>query len=90
MDTIAVVTSEESETAAEQQAPLLRVVQGAPTDEELAALVAVVASRRAQVGADATAEARAMRRSGWTDRSRGLRQPHRPGPHGWRAAGQPR
>jgi hypothetical protein len=89
MDTIAVVTSDESETAAEQQA-LLKVVQGAPTDEELAALVAVVASHRAQVGADATAEARAMRRSGWTDRSRGLRQPHRPGPHGWRAAGQPR
>ena len=80
--------SDEAVTA--DEAPLLRVVRGNPTDEELAALVAVVAARRAEVGADTAADARSMRASGWIDRSRALRGPHRPGPHGWRAAGHPR
>ena len=84
------VTSEQSQDVSAAEQPLLRVVRGAPTDEELAALIAVVAARRAEVGAEASADARAMRASGWTDRSRGLREPHRPGPHGWRAAAQPR
>ena len=84
------VTSDQGQDVSAAEQPLLRVVRGVPTDEELAALIAVVAARRAEVGAEASADARAMRASGWTDRSRGLREPHRPGPHGWRAAAQPR
>ena len=68
--------------------PLLRVVRGNPTDEEFAALVAVVAVRRA---AATTSEGTGVvRRSGWTERARGLREPLRPGPHGWRNAALPR
>jgi hypothetical protein len=66
---------------------LLRVERGNPTDEELAALVAVVAARRAAAGGTTPD---VVRRSGWTDRARGLRGTHRPGPGGWRAAALPR
>ena len=71
----------------DQQPPLLRVVRGNPTHDELAALVAVVAARRAGAAEDTSS---AVPRSGWTDRSRALRGIHRPGPHGWRSAGLPR
>jgi hypothetical protein len=71
----------------ESEQILLRVVQGDPTDEELAALVAVVAARRAAAsGADTTP----VRRSGWTDRSRAMRGIHHHGPNGWRSAALPR
>jgi acyl-CoA carboxylase epsilon subunit len=66
---------------------VLRVVRGAPTDDELAALIAVVAARRA--AADVSAS-RSVRRSGWTDRSRALRGIHHHGPNGWRSAALPR
>ncbi len=64
--------------------PLLRVVRGEPTAEELAALTVVVATlsrrrprrRPAPVGA-------------WASPSHLLRRPLAAGPGGWRAAGQP-
>jgi hypothetical protein len=66
--------------------PLLRVVKGEPTAEELAALVAVVAARSGGDGDD-TAPAP---RSSWTDRSRYVRRPLVPGPRAWRDSALPR
>ena len=63
--------------------PLLRVVKGEPTAEELAALTVVVATmsqrrtprRPAPVGA-------------WASYADGHRRPQQPGPGGWRASGR--
>lgn len=65
--------------------PLLRVVKGQPTPEELAALVTAVALRRTP-----TAPGTQTRASAWTDRLRLVRAPLRPGPGAWRASGLPR
>jgi MYXO-CTERM domain-containing protein len=63
------------------QRPLLRVVTGEPTAEELAALTVVVA---------ALAQGRRRRRpipvGGWADRADAHRPVLRPGPGGWRAS----
>jgi hypothetical protein len=67
----------------ESSPPLLRVVRGAPTDEELAALVVVFAGR------GTTADQARAERSAWLDRSAALRQPLHPGPGAWRASGLP-
>ena len=63
--------------------PLLRVVRGDPSAEELAALVAVVAAR-ASSGADPEPAARPL----W---GRPVVRPSlTPGPGAWRASGLPR
>jgi hypothetical protein len=63
--------------------PLLRVLSGSPTDEELAALTVVVA---------ALAQERPRRRTtpvgGWASPADRHRQPLRSGPGGWRASGR--
>jgi hypothetical protein len=69
----------------EDRRPLLRVVSGEPTDEELAALTVVVA---------ALAQRRPDRRrpalvGAWASRADVVRQPLHAGPGGWRAAGRP-
>ena len=65
----------------ESQAPLLRVVGGGePTDEELAALVAAVATVAARGSGETPA------RSRWNDRRAQLRRPLHPGPGAWMAA----
>ena len=64
--------------------PLLRVVRGDPTPEELAALVAVLAS----LGAAAAAPTR--RTPDWNAPRRLTRVTHRHGLGGWRASGLPR
>lgn len=64
--------------------PLLRVVRGNPTPEELAALLAVVASRGAAAPAPEPAPP-----SRWASRAAGLRRPLSPGPGAWRASGLP-
>jgi hypothetical protein len=65
------------------QRPLLRVVKGEPTAEELAALTVVVA---------ALSQRRARRRAvpvgRWADPARMQRPPLRWGAGGWRAAGR--
>ncbi len=63
----------------EDATPVLRVVRGEPSAEELTALVVVVFAQT---------EPRAQRRSapGWADRSRLLRRPVRPGPGAWRVS----
>jgi Acyl-CoA carboxylase epsilon subunit len=61
--------------------PLLRVVRGEPSAEELAALTVVVAalSRRRE-------RRRVVPVGAWADAGAGHRRALRPGPGGWRAA----
>ncbi|MFI9818259.1 acyl-CoA carboxylase subunit epsilon [Saccharothrix variisporea] len=68
----------------ESERPYLRVVRGNPSDEELAALTAVVAT----LGTD-QAEEPAPRRSAWADPTRLVRRPLPHGPGAWRASGLP-
>ncbi|WP_308128037.1 acyl-CoA carboxylase subunit epsilon [Modestobacter italicus] len=66
------------------QSPLLTVVRGEPTAEELAALTVVVAS---------LSQRRPRRRptpvGAWAERADVLRRPLLTGPGGWRASGRP-
>ncbi|WP_448615636.1 acyl-CoA carboxylase subunit epsilon [Modestobacter sp. URMC 112] len=66
----------------EAQTPLLRVVKGEPSPEELAALTVVVA---------ALSRRRPRRRptpvGGWASPAHRVRRPLQAGPGGWRAAG---
>jgi hypothetical protein len=64
---------------------MLRIVKGDPTPEEVAALVAVLASIGTADGAPAPRQV-----SAWADPHRGVRTIHRPGPGAWRASGLPR
>ncbi len=64
--------------------PVLRVVRGEPSDEELAALVAVVSSV-----SEPAAEPPASR-SAWSDRRALVRQPLAHGPNAWRTSAYPR
>ena len=63
--------------------PLLRVVRGEPSAEELAALTVVVA---------ALSQRRERRRpvivGAWASYAEAHRRPPQPGPGGWRAAGR--
>ncbi len=67
------------------QPPLLRIVRGEPTAEELAALTVVVA---------ALSQRRERRRpvpvGAWADSGDRHRRPLRPGAGGWQAAGRAR
>ena len=64
--------------------PVFSVVKGSPTDEELAALVAVLAlaRRRSETEPD-------TRPSGWSAYWRSVRAPIIPGPDAWRMSGRP-
>ncbi|HEY5981491.1 MAG TPA: acyl-CoA carboxylase subunit epsilon [Microlunatus sp.] len=68
----------------EDPAPVLRVVSGRPSADELAAVV-VVFSALTTGSADSPKPAAT---GGWSDRSRGLRTTLRPGPDGWRLSGR--
>nr|WP_309112517.1 acyl-CoA carboxylase subunit epsilon [Saccharothrix sp.] len=76
----------ESEAAVESQVavPHLRVVRGTPTDEELAALAAVVAT----LGSGPVEEP-TTRRSAWSDPTRMVRRPLPHGPGAWRTSALP-
>lgn len=63
--------------------PVLRVVKGDLTPEELAALVSVVAARNA-AAAHAAARVAKRPRSEWGHPARLVRTPHRFGPDQWR------
>lgn len=67
--------------------PVLRIVRGAPTDEELAALVAVLTSAGAPARSTGTPKSRPVGR--WADPSRQFRTQARTGPGAWRATGRP-
>jgi hypothetical protein len=64
-------------------APVLRVVRGDPTPEDLAALVVVLAARPAAPAPEPAAA------TGWADRAALLRHPPHPGPHAWRTSALP-
>jgi hypothetical protein len=68
---------------ADETAPLLRIVRGGPTDEELAAVVVALATRAAAAQHPAP-------RSLWRNRSRNIRPAVSPSPGAWRASGLPR
>ncbi len=70
-------------------APFLSVVRGRPTDEEMAAVMAVLAAR-AIAARKALAVQHAPARSAWSDRSSQLRRPLVAGPGAWRASALPR
>ncbi|MGD0934007.1 MAG: acyl-CoA carboxylase subunit epsilon [Streptosporangiaceae bacterium] len=73
--------------------PVLRVIRGDASAEEIAAILAVLAVRRDAATAAASSAARTATgrfRSAWTDRSRQLRAPLAPGPGHWRRTALPR
>jgi hypothetical protein len=63
--------------------PAFRVVKGSLTEEELAALVAVLTLR---AGEPAEPE---PQQSGWSAYWRSVRAPVQPGPEAWRMSGRP-
>jgi hypothetical protein len=65
--------------------PVLRVIRGDATPEEIAALLAVVAARAAQAAPDTAPRTPAA----WTDRGRAMRAPATPGPGAWRSSAWP-
>jgi len=69
----------------EERRALFRVVRGAPSDAELAALTVVLAAVAS--GGDDVAPAP---RDRWSDPSSALRTPLRPGPRAWRTSFWPR
>lgn len=71
-----------------QQVPVLRVISGDPTDEEIAALLAVVMARPGGDG-----ESESVPTSTWADpgsRHRGVRPVFTPGRDAWRTSHWPR
>ena len=70
----------------EQDQPLLRIVKGDPTPEEIAALVSVVSAMAA--GAAEAASKQKRPKPEWGAHHRKLRGTHRHGPGAWRAHGR--
>lgn len=68
----------------EHEAPLLRVVKGDPTPEELAAVVAVISA--SQAGGPASKPDFSL----WSRKSRSMRPAIRPGFGAWRGSMMPR
>jgi hypothetical protein len=62
--------------------PVLRVVRGDPTPEELAVVTALVTT----ASGSGTAETESPRHGRWNDPAWQVRRPLRPGPGAWRAA----
>ena len=77
------MSSDDESVDAPPSRPVLRVVKGDLTPEELAALVAVVAARNA-AAAHAAARATKRPRSEWGHPTRFHRKPHRFGTDQWR------
>ena len=69
----------------DEQPPLLRVVRGEATEEELAALVAVLAARSRTTSAGPS-----TRHGQWRSRGRNVRPVLSHGPGAWYASGLPR
>jgi hypothetical protein len=77
-------------TSGPGEQPMLSVVSGRPTAEEVAAVTAVVSAVLAARQRAAAAQAAApTARSAWLDRAALTRRPLRPGPGAWRRSGLP-
>ena len=74
----------EETQAEEPQAPLLRIVKGDPTPEEVAALVTVVSAMAAAAAEESAHQKRP--RPEWSAPYRRLRGTHRHGAGAWRAS----
>ena len=68
--------------------PTMRILAGDPTDEEIAALVAVIAARASAGGA--APERPSTPVSGWAAHWRNTNGPQPPGRDGWKTSGLPR
>jgi hypothetical protein len=77
----------EERALTEREEPVLRVVRGEPTDEELAALIAVLAARAGAARASTVDSPR--RTSAWNAPAARLRRPLHPGPDAWRRSALP-
>ena len=65
--------------------PVLRVIAGSPTPDEVAVVVSVLSA----VSAGATQQPQPVRLRSWSNRSRTLRHRPAPGPTTWRDSGLP-
>jgi hypothetical protein len=63
--------------------PVITVVAGSPTDEELAAVVAVLTAAAASPKPESQRFDRPLA-GGWKSYTRTVRQPQHPGPGAWR------
>ena len=79
-------SAENAAPTPEERRALFRVVRGAPTDAELAALVVVLAA----VDAGPRAPQRTVAGSAWNEPTARLRRPLPVGPGAWRASTWPR
>jgi hypothetical protein len=80
-------------TTGQEGRPLLHVVAGQATAEEVAALAAVVSALAARQRSGRSAAARqaaARRRPGWPDRAALMHAPLAPGPGAWPRSSRPR
>ncbi len=71
-----------STSGEEPETPVLRIVRGDPTAEEIAAVVTVLSAY-----AGTARQAQEPAPSAWTDRRTAVRRPLSPGPGAWRASG---
>ena len=69
--------------------PVLRVVSGSPSPEEVAALVAVLAAAAGGARSHGSSSRTDPPRSGWADHARAVRAPVQAGPGAWRASAFP-
>jgi hypothetical protein len=72
-------------TPTDDQEPLFSVVRGSPTEDELAAVMTVLAARFTEPRQEAPTPAR----SGWSAYWRSVRSPIQPGPSAWRMSARP-
>jgi Acyl-CoA carboxylase epsilon subunit len=79
------MTADDSVTGIDTQVPAFRVLRGHPTEEEVAALLVVLAAR-ATVEPTTTAPPTP---SGWGSYARAVRAPLQPGPGAWLASARP-
>jgi Acyl-CoA carboxylase epsilon subunit len=70
-----------------ESGPVLRVIRGDATPEEVAAVVAALLSRAAALDTQPLSARPAP--SAWADRSRLLRRPVHPAPDAWRRSALP-
>jgi hypothetical protein len=77
-------TDEGPDAEAVPARPVLRIVRGDPSPEELAALTAVLAAASGASGAPGEDTGPA---SAWTERESLVRRPLTPGPNAWRMSG---